>query len=226
VSGTEPVAGPPAESVAVVVVTYNRSGLLDRMLVGLAAQTRRPDVVLVVDNASTDDTRAVLARHEGRLPLRVTTTENNLGGAGGFHLGVRQAWEGGWDRIWLMDDDVVPAPDCLAVLMAADDACVMAVREDTSGHLVEKAATRFDLTNPLAIKPKTAMVETDYGSRPCGPAGPATPSGACATRGSCASSPSTSSTTWPGGRASTCTATCSWCTSATATTRWCASSRC
>jgi GT2 family glycosyltransferase len=165
VSGTEPVAGPPAESVAVVVVTYNRSGLLDRMLVGLAAQTRRPDVVLVVDNASTDDTRAVLARHEATLPLRVTTTENNLGGAGGFHLGVRQAWEGGWDRIWLMDDDVVPAPDCLAVLMAADDACVMAVREDTSGHLVEKAATRFDLTNPLAIKPKTAMVETDYGSR-------------------------------------------------------------
>jgi GT2 family glycosyltransferase len=158
-------AAPPDESVAVVVVTYNRSGLLDRMLAGLAAQTRRPDIVLVVDNASTDDTRAVLARHEGALPLRVTTTESNLGGAGGFHLGVRQAWEGGWDRIWLMDDDVVPAPDCLAVLMAADEPCVMAVREDTSGHLVEKAATRFDLTNPLAIKPKTSMVETDYGSR-------------------------------------------------------------
>jgi GT2 family glycosyltransferase len=41
----------------------------------------------------------------------------------------------------------------------------MAVREDTAGRLVEKAALRFDLTNPLAIKPKTAMVETTYGSR-------------------------------------------------------------
>jgi GT2 family glycosyltransferase len=41
----------------------------------------------------------------------------------------------------------------------------MAVREDTSGRLVEKAATRFDLRNPLAVRPKTGMVETDYGSR-------------------------------------------------------------
>jgi GT2 family glycosyltransferase len=155
----------PVESVAVVIVTYNRAALLDRMLAGLAAQTHRPDVVLVVDNASTDDTREVLAGHVDSLPLRVTTTESNLGGAGGFHLGMRQAWEGGWDRVWLMDDDVVPAPDCLAVLMAADEACLMAVREDTEGHLVEKAATRFDLTHPWAVKPKTGMVESDYGER-------------------------------------------------------------
>jgi GT2 family glycosyltransferase len=31
--------------------------------------------------------------------------------------------------------------------------------------LVEKAALRFDLTNPLSIKPKTAMVETTYRTR-------------------------------------------------------------
>ncbi len=64
-----------------------------------------------------------------------------------------------------MDDDVVPAPDCLTVLLAQDEACLMAVREDTTGALVEKAAIRFDLRNPLRIKPKTAMVETTYGSR-------------------------------------------------------------
>ena len=86
--------------------------------------------------------------------------EENLGGAGGFHAGVEAAYEQGFDRIWLMDDDVVPAPDCLDVLMAVDEACLMAVREDTHGRLVEKAAITFDLRNPLAIKPKTAMVET------------------------------------------------------------------
>ena len=64
-----------------------------------------------------------------------------------------------------MDDDVVPAPDCLDVLLAQDEACLMAVREDLHGRLVEKAATVFDLSSPLAIKPKTAMVETTYGSR-------------------------------------------------------------
>jgi GT2 family glycosyltransferase len=41
----------------------------------------------------------------------------------------------------------------------------MAVREDTAGRLVEKAAVTFDLRNPLRIKPKTAMVETTYGTR-------------------------------------------------------------
>ena len=157
-----------SETVAVVIVTYNRADLLVGMLDGLAAQTHPVDAVYVVDNASTDHTAEVLRRDD--LPLRVTHLESNLGGAGGFHLGAQQAYDGGFDRIWLVDDDVVPAPDCLAVLMAEDEACVMSVREDTAGHLVEKAATRFDLRNPLAIKPKTGMVETDYGTRAAMPA--------------------------------------------------------
>jgi rhamnopyranosyl-N-acetylglucosaminyl-diphospho-decaprenol beta-1,3/1,4-galactofuranosyltransferase len=152
------------ETVAVVVVTFNRADLLGRMLDGLAAQTRQPDVVYVIDNASADHTAAILA-HRHDLPLEVTTMPENLGGAGGFHLGVKQAYEAGHDRIWLMDDDVVPAPDCLEVLLSHDEACLMSVREDTSGHLVEKAATRFDLSNPLAIRPKTGMVQTAYGDR-------------------------------------------------------------
>ena len=158
-------AGTNPETVAVVVVTYNRADLLSGMLAGLAAQTSLPDAVLVIDNASTDHTRQVLAQAPDALPLEVVTTEENLGGAGGFHLGVRRAFDAGWDRVWLMDDDVVPAPDCLAVLMGTDEDCLMAVREDRHGELVEKAALRFDLSNPLAIKPKTAMVETTYRTR-------------------------------------------------------------
>lgn len=156
-----------SESVAVVVVTFNRADLLVRMLEGLAAQTHRPDAVFVVDNASTDHTQDVLEarREHPELGLRITRSPENMGGAGGFHLGVRQAYEAGFNRIWLVDDDVVPAPDCLEVLMAVDEPCLMSVREDLQGRLVEKAALRFDLANPLAIKPKTAMVETTYGTR-------------------------------------------------------------
>jgi GT2 family glycosyltransferase len=156
-----------SETVAVVVVTYNRAALLTRMLAGLAAMTRAPDAVIVVDNASTDHTATVLETATD-LPLQVIRPEENLGGAGGFHAGVQAAFEQGWDRIWLMDDDVVPAPDCLGVLMDVDPDkadCLMSVREDTSGRLVEKAAVTFDLRNPLRIKPKTAMVETAYGAR-------------------------------------------------------------
>jgi len=158
-----------SETVAVVVVTYNRADLLIHMLDGLAAQTRPADAIFVIDNASSDHTRAVLTEHVAAerpgLPLRVTHVDENLGGAGGFHLGVKMAFAGGFDRIWLMDDDVVPAPDCLETLLAQDEDCLMSVREDTHGRLVEKAATRFDLRNPLAIRPKKAMVETDYASR-------------------------------------------------------------
>ncbi|MBM7509374.1 GT2 family glycosyltransferase [Nocardioides salarius] len=153
-----------SETTGVVVVTYNRADLLERMLAGLGALDPAPELVVVVDNASTDHTPDVLAACT--LPgLRVVRTPENLGGAGGFHLGTRTAYDAGVDRIWLMDDDVLPAPDCLGVLLATDEDCLMAVREDSQGRLCEKAATRFDLRNPLAIKPKSRMVETDWGSR-------------------------------------------------------------
>ena len=128
----------PPETVAVVIVTFNRADLLGRMLDGLAAQTHQPDSVIVIDNASTDHTAEVLRA---------------------------RAFEQGFDRIWLMDDDVVPAPDWLGVLMAQDEACLMAVRETTAGELVEKSATRFDLTNPLHIRPKTASVDSTWSAR-------------------------------------------------------------
>jgi rhamnopyranosyl-N-acetylglucosaminyl-diphospho-decaprenol beta-1,3/1,4-galactofuranosyltransferase len=158
--------GPTRETVAVVVVTHNRADLLVGMLDGLAAQSHRPDAVIVIDNGSTDHTADVLAQRVARadLPLEVIT-QDNLGGAGGFHRGVRTAYDGGFDRTWLMDDDVVPAPDCLAALMAVDEDCLIAVREDLSGALVEKAATDFDLRNPLAIRPKRASVDSTYADR-------------------------------------------------------------
>ncbi|KRF14323.1 glycosyltransferase family 2 protein [Nocardioides sp. Soil796] len=152
-----------SERIAVVIVTYNRADLLGGMLDGLAAQTRAPDAVFVIDNASADHTRQVLDRDD--LPLQVTHSDDNLGGAGGFHLGVKQAYDAGFDRIWLMDDDVVPAPDCLAVLAAHEGPCLMAVREDLAGNLVEKSAMHFDLRNPLRIRPKTASVDQTYASR-------------------------------------------------------------
>ena len=155
------------ESVAVVVVTFNRSHLLGPMLDGLAALERPADAVVVVDNASTDGTAALLAERAARgdLPLTVVTSPDNLGGAGGFHLGLRTAHAAGHDRFWLMDDDVVPAPGCLTALLAHDEDCLIAVREDRQGRLVEKAATRFDLESPWAVRPKRASVDTAYADR-------------------------------------------------------------
>ena len=49
-----------------VIVTFNRSAKLMKVLDALEGQTLRPDIVLVVDNASTDDTAALVEQRAGR----------------------------------------------------------------------------------------------------------------------------------------------------------------
>lgn len=101
--------------VCAVVVTYNRKTLLRECLLALESQTRRPDAVLVVDNCSTDGTEAMLAEEFGHLShLRL---EVNSGGAGGFHEGMKWAYQRGFEWIWVMDDDVEAMPGALAALL-------------------------------------------------------------------------------------------------------------
>jgi GT2 family glycosyltransferase len=106
-------------TVAAVVVTYNRRELLARCLAALEAQTRRPDRVVVVDNASTDGTAELLAGHEG---LEVHRLERNSGSSGGFAAGIDAARRGEADWLWIMDDDAEPRPDALERLLAAPEA--------------------------------------------------------------------------------------------------------
>ena len=55
-------------SITVIIATYNRAALLDECLAHLRAQAFRPgDEVIVVDNGSTDETSAVVARHQARV---------------------------------------------------------------------------------------------------------------------------------------------------------------
>ena len=105
---------------AAVIVTFNRSAKLLKVLDALAEQTLRPDLVLVVDNASTDDTQALIeARAAGDDTLRYLRLPRNVGGAGGFHAGMKAAYEMGAHWMWVSDDDAYPRPDALATLHAA-----------------------------------------------------------------------------------------------------------
>ncbi len=102
-----------------VVVTFNRRALLAECLAALASQDRRPDRVLVVDNASTDGTADwIRGEHPG---VDLLALPENVGGAGGFHAGLAAAHAGGAEWIWLMDDDTLPRPDALAELLAAPE---------------------------------------------------------------------------------------------------------
>ena len=103
-------------SVTAVIVTYNRAALLAECLTAVAGQTVPPDRVVVIDNASTDDTPDVLADRHDVDVFRMT---HNLGGAGGFAAGIAAALESAADAVWLLDDDTIPQPDALAELIRA-----------------------------------------------------------------------------------------------------------
>lgn len=105
-------------TVAALVVTYNRKELLARCLDALSQQTRRPDAILVVDNASTDGTRQFLSQLSASIPgLRVLSLNENTGGAGGFSSGLAEVARLGFSWAWIMDDDALPALDALEHLM-------------------------------------------------------------------------------------------------------------
>ncbi len=110
--------GPQARIVA-VSVTFDRSALVTRLVRAVASGTVVPDEIVVVDNASRDDTVADLEALAGELsvPLRVIRLDSNTGGAGGFHAGLEEFLVGGHELVWLMDDDGVPDPDCLELLL-------------------------------------------------------------------------------------------------------------
>jgi GT2 family glycosyltransferase len=105
--------------VVAVVVTYNRKALLERCMRALSGQTRRPDRLIVVDNASSDGTEHMLAENgwRSRSDVVVLRLPGNTGGAGGFAAGMAHAAELDADWTWIMDDDAMPHPDALERLL-------------------------------------------------------------------------------------------------------------
>ncbi|QNO37047.1 glycosyltransferase family 2 protein [Protaetiibacter sp. SSC-01] len=107
--------------VTAVVVAWNRRDLLREALEALEAQTRPVDDIVVVDNASDDDSSDVARAASPRA--NVIRLERNTGGAGGFAVGIADAiGTHGADLVWIMDDDTVPTETALAELLAARQA--------------------------------------------------------------------------------------------------------
>jgi rhamnopyranosyl-N-acetylglucosaminyl-diphospho-decaprenol beta-1,3/1,4-galactofuranosyltransferase len=106
----------PAERIIGVVVTHKRRELLAQSLKVLASQTRPLDHLVVVDNAAEDEVRTLV--ESAGIPTSYLGSRHNLGGAGGFALGILYALSLGADWVWLADDDGRPdGPEVLATLL-------------------------------------------------------------------------------------------------------------
>ena len=87
-------AGGPADrcAISVIVPNYNHGRFLTRCLTAIEAQTEKPYEVLVIDDASTDDSLDVIARFSARLPrFQLLRHHVNQGVVASLNEGLRSA---------------------------------------------------------------------------------------------------------------------------------------
>lgn len=120
-------------SLGVVIAAYNEAAILPETLTALCAQIDRPELVLIVDDGSTDDTARSLGEHFG-LPIAPEGLLGDAGKAYPFIRLMRMARSGkaaalnaalleiDTDIIVAIDADTALAPDATAAIRAAFEA--------------------------------------------------------------------------------------------------------
>ena len=136
------------EKVVAIVVTYNRKKLLQQCVEKLKNQTKSLDI-LIIDNASTDGTENLFNDVEDSN-VKYYNTGANLGGAGGFSFGIKKAVESGYDYLWILDDDTMPTPTAVEVLLRKDKEL-----DGEYGFLSSKALWKDDSICTMNIQKQT-----------------------------------------------------------------------
>lgn len=105
-----------SQSIASVTIAYNGAKILPRQIDALLGQARALQEIIVVDNASTDGTSAMLAQQYPQVT--VLRMKANVGAAGAWARGLSYAaLEKRHDWVWSFDDDSVPNTFVLANLL-------------------------------------------------------------------------------------------------------------
>lgn len=109
------------ESVVTVTVTYNDACFLTKCVSALKKQTLQVDKIIIVDNNSDEDNKAIINELKSSN-VDIIHLAENLGGAGGFEKGMEYAQKKyAPDWYWIMDADAYPRPDCLENLLKHKD---------------------------------------------------------------------------------------------------------
>jgi len=97
-------------NVVVVMPIFNQYEATKKNILLIKQQTLVPDI-LIVDNGSTDNTFEKLKKEFYDVIL--IKAKDNYGGAGGFYLGQKYAYEKGYEYIILNDNDAYPVDNDL-----------------------------------------------------------------------------------------------------------------
>lgn len=107
------------QTVSVIIPTYNRRDVLNRVLQAYLRQTRLECVaeILVIDDGSTDGTRDITSAFETQLPIRYLR-QANQGPAAARNWGIREAKA---PILLFTDDDIIPDPELIATHLSTHD---------------------------------------------------------------------------------------------------------
>ncbi len=109
--------------VAAVVVSWEGGDITARCVASLLAQVPPPAEIVVVDNASgAAERRRLQEAWVGEPRVRVLLLDRNRQFAGGLNAGARAAFAAGADRVLLLNNDIVLAPEALRLLGEGLDA--------------------------------------------------------------------------------------------------------
>ncbi|MGB9702350.1 MAG: glycosyltransferase [Candidatus Kapaibacteriota bacterium] len=139
------------DSIAVVVVTYNRLELLKKSVAKLFQQTKEFDKLIIVNNGSTDGTKEWLEKLLQKNDKLIVVSQENLGSSGGQYTGFKVAYEYGFEWIWEMDDDVSARENCLEELFneRQENLILSPLRYNSEGKVFFNEVKSYNLTNPF-----------------------------------------------------------------------------
>jgi rhamnopyranosyl-N-acetylglucosaminyl-diphospho-decaprenol beta-1,3/1,4-galactofuranosyltransferase len=148
------------ESVYAVLVTHRRPDELTKSLDVLTAQSRAPDHVIVVDNDADERVHELVAGQP--IPTTYLGSRRNLGGAGGFALGMLHALALGADWVWCADDDGRPQdPTVLATLLECAEKYKLAAVSPMVCDVDDPSRLAFPLRRGLVWRRQTSELRTD-----------------------------------------------------------------
>jgi rhamnopyranosyl-N-acetylglucosaminyl-diphospho-decaprenol beta-1,3/1,4-galactofuranosyltransferase len=149
------------DAVVAVVVTRHRRDLLVDSLKVLGAQTRPVDHLVVVDNGPDQPAEDLVAACP--VPTTYIPSHRNLGGAGGFALGILTALALGAEWVWLADDDGRPADETvLEVLLDEAKRRGLAEISPVVANINAPDTLAFPLRRGLTWKRHTSELGTDF----------------------------------------------------------------
>ena len=153
------------KNICILIVTFNRKKNLEKLLNSLICLKEQISGIFIFDNNSTDGTadmlkemnnidyivkNEVIMKKNNSIDYYYYKNNQNEGGAKGFHEGLRRISSmKEFEYVWVMDDDVLPEPDCLEKLMKyQSENAMITIPNRTDENFNDKVCIKIDKKNP------------------------------------------------------------------------------